>query len=349
MSPTGEHHFEGLPFSTPYQDWNADANDANDINLQALDFPVSCTPAGVLTCPILRTAEPLPASMEIPGALGALRRADFLLPGTSVSKHFQSLNVDVYYQNICEKSGWEDVCHDPAFSFVDTLSHAVSFADLDACRASTLENFEDEELNTVSKFDVSCLHQDSANNVDEGRLAEDQEAILVRLGVSGTAKPAYSGSSHAAMHLPTLSTQGIPPWRRNGDSRYSRIFPGPSKAYHQSGSNSGQCNMQPSYDKPNAFPIASEDTDLSTLDMKSAPEQKPSSLSRDPINRKRSRATNTPDATGEVDMGKLGAKTRKVSYQSTASTSPGLYRRISASEHNLGNTQDDPDTDPVDY
>ena len=202
-------------------------SDEDDVDLWALDFPGASVPYGVPTFRALQVSEPLAASMEITGALSSLRSAYDHLPGVSVSKYFHGLNVGEYYLNISKRRDGGEFCHDPAFSFIDINSCAIRFADLVRSPTSTTDVGDSEESAKDSKFGIRCLFNDQVSFSVGNGLSEEQEARLAALGVSGAAKSVYQDTSPMEPHSPTASSQELPPWRRNEDSRYSRHFPGP--------------------------------------------------------------------------------------------------------------------------
>lgn len=296
-------------------------SDEDDIDLWALDFPEASIPRGVPSFPTLQVAEPLAASMEITGALGPSRHARDLSPGVSASRYFCGLDVNAYYQNISERRGWGDACHDPVFSFIDTESRVFTFADLDRSRTSTTDVGDSEESARDSKFGIRCLLNDQVNfSVGDG-LSEEQEARLAALGVSGAAKPVYQDTSPVELHPPTASSQELPPWRRNEDSRYSRYFPGPSIGAYQITTGSAQENSRDLHSSRNTI-VKSE--------LEGTADRQSSYLITDANNRKRSRATDFFDDDGELSSRGRSTKTRRVSEGSRSSafcSNPVYYRR----------------------
>ena len=300
------------PTTLANQEGYQEPSDEDDIDLWPLDFPEASVPRGVPSFPSLEVAEPLPASMEITGALGHLRHARDLPPGVSASRYFCDLDVNAYYQNISKKRGWEDVYHDPVFSSIDTHSRFTSFADLDRSRISTTNVGDIEESARDTKFGIRCLLHDQVNfSVGDG-LSEEQEARLAALGVSGAAKPVYRGNPPVELHPPTASSQELPPWRRNEDSIHSRYFPGPSIGARQT-------TTDPGHETGHDF-RSSRDT-IARSKQEGTADRQSSYLITDANNRKRSRATDFFDNDGELNIKGRSTKTRRVSRGSRSSAS----------------------------
>ena len=221
ISSTEEYQLELLASASRGQE-----NDDEDDDLYGLDFSERVVPLGAQCFPVLQIAEPLPFSMEIPGALGALQSAHTLPPRMSVSMYFRHLDDNTYYPNVCKKPEWNVVSRDPAFSFDHTSGHVVSFAELEANQMSIPKNMAAEESSIHSKFDIGYLYRHSHEST-YGGLPQQQEAKLAALGVGGPEKPARSPAYPPATHFPAVRHRELPPWRRNEDSRYSRYFHAP--------------------------------------------------------------------------------------------------------------------------